>query len=193
MQTNNPEKEIILKPSVLKLILLLLGSSAFVVAGIFFILSDLNLKIKLFAGYLNILFFGCGMILSLYKLIFRKPTLIVSSKGIYLNNLIGKQKQWVPWNDIKKIGRSQQNINVGLTSTKQMYLVIYLKDPQKYDFNKFITKEDAENIAKKFGAEYKEGIKGDVYVSAILLPPLDQVLENLRKFPVEVDEALNEM
>ena len=193
------EEQLILKPSIIKMLLILLLCFGFAISGIFLLRSNADFRIKLLGGYLNIVFFGGGSLFLLYKLLFRKPTLIISSYGVYPNCLLKDIKKWIPWQDIEKIGTSQQNIYArrisiytGRPATTQKYLVIYLKNPQKYNFEKYISKETGERIATAF--ENSIRIKGDVYISDIMLPySIDKVLLLFKKYPVKIDEVLDVM
>lgn len=192
MEESSLQDQVVLKPSIWKLLGLFLAAFVFVILGVVVIISDANLNTKLLGGYLCVIFFGGGALLILYKLILRKPTLIVSSYGIYPNYLSKSMRKWIPWKDIKKIGKSMQVIPADEYVTKQKYLVIYLKNPEKYDFERHFSNELAEDISSSLLSSIPDVLKRNLYIPSILLPySIDKVLERIKKYPVEIIDDLS--
>lgn len=176
-QTN---ESIILKPNIWKLlavffVCLLFSAGALVL--LVFRQHQFSMADK-FIGYLSFLFFGFGTVLFLYKLITRKPTLIITSKGLFPSYLIKSAQQLILWEDILKVDK----VSVARYRNIQYYLAIYLKNPEKYSFDRYISKQISDGIRKSLGGLASDGIKGDLYIPSILLPMrIEKVLEILKK------------
>jgi hypothetical protein len=142
-----------------------------------------------------VVFFGGGAVFFLYKIILRKPTLVINSKGIYPTYLWKDIRQLVLWEDIEKIGLLQQIIkSVGKyhSTTKYYHMAIYLKNPEKYNFEKYLSKETADRISSMLGGKYGEGIKADLLVPSTLLPyKIEKILDTLSNYPVKIDKELH--
>lgn len=183
----------VLEPPILKLVGLFLLGILFSVGSLFLILyvHDFSFVEKAMLAP-GVVFFGAATILILYKIIFRKPTLIISSKGIYPGLLFNAK--WIPWKDIKKIDRVKFEWNTryfftvsripifGRTRLKQDYIVIHVKNPKRYNLNKYLSKRTGQKIASILtSGEVK--IKGDLYIPPVLLPySLDKTLKILDKY-----------
>jgi len=188
--------EVVLKPGIFKMFLYFLMCFCFVLIGVFIIKSDADLFTKIIGGYGCIIFFGIGSLMFLCKLVSTAPTLIISSKGIYTNwSLFKELRKWIPWDEIEKIGKTKQNIDAKGAMVSQEYLVIYLKNPKKFNFNN--EKGDSKNIFKKIIGNsmgyYNSniGLKGDLYIpSSTLNHSLEEVLLILKKYPVKIEKNL---
>ena len=114
-----------------KLTLLLLGSIAFVAIGLWFVISQPKIDSELFgnpaliflAGIASIIVFGLFGILSLKKLIDKKPGLIIDKTGI-TDNASGASAGHISWSDITEI-KTTQIFN-------QKFLTIIVRNPNKY-------------------------------------------------------------
>jgi len=190
------KNEIIFQTPRLKMFLYFLICSGFVLIGAFILKYEADFYTKLIGGYLNIFFFGIGSLTFLYKLIFARPILIISSKGIYTNWFFFKElRKWIPWNEIERIGKNKQNIETKGARINQEYLVIYLKNPEKFDFN--YETSDSKNILKKIIGtsigyfKSNNGLKGDLYIPpSILANSLEEGLLILEKYPVKIDRNI---
>ena len=129
--------ETIIELSKTKLVLLILGSCAFVVAGAwllsvdaadirtgrsfrFFFNDPLVVRI---AGVASILLFGLGGLYGLKKLFDKRPGLILNSSGI-VDNASAVAAGFIPWSEVLGSGV--------LEIQKQKMLIIGVRDPQKY-------------------------------------------------------------
>lgn len=180
-----------LKPNFWTMFLYFLVCAAFVVGAIFIINSDANQKTKILGGYMGLILFGLGGIVFFYKAVIRKPTLTIDSEGIYPNFLRQSIRQLIPWKEISKIGIARQTISTYRATVKEKYLVIYLKNPDNFNFNKTITKEGAEKFASYLGNTLI--MKGDLYISLRLLPKEDILFPIIRQCKVKFDETLEDM
>jgi hypothetical protein len=112
-----------------KLVLMLLGSIAFVCIGIWFIADRPvspfinNPAIVVCVGLASILFFGLIGILLVKKLSDKSPGLIISDKGI-TDNATAVGAGFIPWQDILEM-KEIQVVN-------QTFINIIVKNPQDY-------------------------------------------------------------
>ncbi|MCC8410722.1 PH domain-containing protein [Mucilaginibacter sp. UR6-1] len=102
MNINDQTIEIL--PSKNKMMFLGLGCIAFVMLGIFILISKdnhsefYNIK-KTVIAIVCILFFGLGIIISILSLADNRPALVLNEEGITINSPIGKTRE-IPWNTI---------------------------------------------------------------------------------------------
>jgi hypothetical protein len=129
--------ETIIELSRKKLVLLILGSCAFVVAGVWLLSLDageirygrgfrffFNEPTVVYgAGVASILFFGVCGLYGIRKMFDKKPGLVLNSDGI-VDNASGAAAGFIPWSEV--IGSGVVEIQ------KQKMLVIGVRDPQKY-------------------------------------------------------------
>ncbi|CAM4442031.1 STM3941 family protein [Paenibacillus tarimensis] len=103
---NHQEREIVEYPSTGKLLKLLLASLVFVALGAVFIVvgtseEDRSLGMTL-AGIVTVAFFGACLLYFVYRLINRKPSLIINDEGIEDNSsYTGGGK--IRWEEIREI------------------------------------------------------------------------------------------
>lgn len=177
---------LLLRPRLSQLIKLFFFSLIMMALGVFSILdNDPTIVIKFFA-LIAIIFGGLGLVLSLSKIIWRSPTLIISPDGLYPNFLAKSVRQIIPWGEIDKINKAEQSIRMygkfGPRSRKIYHLAIYLKDPKKFSFDTFFTKEMVEEMTASLGSSVIGGITADLYVPENLLPQsVDATIDLLRK------------
>ena len=129
--------ETIIELSRKKLVLLILGSLAFVVAGVWLLSLDAagirsgrgfrfffnDPTVVYVAGLASILFFGgCG-VYGVRKMFDKKPGLVLNSSGV-VDNASGVAAGFIPWSEV--IGSGVVEIQ------KQKMLVIGVRDPQQY-------------------------------------------------------------
>lgn len=133
----NPTDETIIELSRKKLILLILGSCAFVALGAWLLSCDAaeiesgrsfrffyNEPLVVYgAGLAAILFFGAGGLYGLIKLFDKKPGLILNSSGL-VDNASAVAAGFIPWSEV--LGASIYEIQ------KQKMLIIGVRNPQKY-------------------------------------------------------------
>jgi hypothetical protein len=129
--------ETIIELSRTKLVLLLLGSCAFVAAGVWMLSLDAaeiragssfrlffnNPTYVLVLGVAAILFFGFCALYALKKMFDKKPGLVLNSAGI-VDNASAVAAGFIPWSEV--VGAGVFEIQ------KQKMLVIGLRDPGKY-------------------------------------------------------------
>jgi hypothetical protein len=129
--------ETIIELSKTKLILLVLGSCAFVVAGAWMLSLDAaeirsGRSFRLFfneplvvygAGLTAILFFGLCGLYGLKKMFDKRPGLVLNSSGV-VDNASAAAAGFIPWSEI--LGAGVYEIQ------KQKMLIIAVRDPQKY-------------------------------------------------------------
>ena len=129
--------ETVIELSKTKLVLLLLGSCAFVAAGVWFLSFDAaeirhgrsftftynNPLIVYGLGLAAILFFGLCGLYGLKKMSDRKPGLVLNSAGI-VDNASGVAAGFVPWSEVTGSGIYE------IQGTK--LLIIGVSDPRKY-------------------------------------------------------------
>ena len=133
----NSTDETIIELSKMKLVLLILGSCAFVAAGGWLLSFDTeeiqygrsfgffynNPLIVYGLGLAAILFFGFSGLYSLKKVFDKKPGLILNSSGI-VDNASAVAAGFIPWSDVTGSGIYEIQ--------KQKMLIIGVRDPQKY-------------------------------------------------------------
>lgn len=125
--------EIIIELSKTKIVLLLLGASAFVAAGIWmFSLDDASIQSQrrfndpLYVhglGLVSIVFFGLCGLFALKKLFDNKPALVFNNSGI-VDNASSVSAGFIPWSEV--VGAEIFEIQ------KQKMLIIMVRDPQAY-------------------------------------------------------------
>jgi hypothetical protein len=107
-----------------KLSLVILGSLAFVVGGIWLTFYvEYDSFMQPLAGILSMAFFGLTGAIGIRKLLDNRPGLIINEQGIH-DNSSGLSAGFIPWEDIENIGE--------ITIKNQTFLQIFVKDPQKY-------------------------------------------------------------
>ena len=92
---------IIIKKSVIRTLLLLLGSIGFVIAGILFVIFEISLVVTV-VGYISIIFFGLCGIFYIKELFCQKPAFIVDENGI-TDNSSSISIGFIPWQDIEGV------------------------------------------------------------------------------------------
>jgi len=122
------EKEIIIPLSKGKILLIVLGSIAFVVGGIyiFMLAHDQSRYHPLFmqiVGVVGVVFFSWTGLMSLKKLFDPQPGLVINQKGI-TDNSSGVSVGFIPWQDITEIKSTQ----IALTK----FLIVQLNNPEEY-------------------------------------------------------------
>lgn len=108
-----------------RIITLLLMALAFVAVCIFIITQPIKISnlLKYLVGVLGILFFGAVFITMILKLASNKPAIIIDDKGV-TDNASGVSAGLIEWQDI---------LGVEITSvTNQLFISIYVRDPEKY-------------------------------------------------------------
>ena len=129
--------ETIIELSKTKLALLVLGSCAFVAAGLWLLSADAESirsgrSFRLFfndpvvvrvAAVAAILLFGLGGLYGLKKLFDKRPGLILNSSGL-VDNASAVAAGFIPWSEVLGSGV--------LEIQKQKMLIIGVRDPQKY-------------------------------------------------------------
>jgi hypothetical protein len=129
--------ETIIELSKTKLVLLVLGACAFVVAGVWLLSADAadirtGRSFRFFfndplvvrgAGVASILLFGLGGLYGLKKLFDKRPGLILNSSGI-VDNASAVAAGFIPWSEV--VGSGVLEIQ------KQKMLIIGVRDPRKY-------------------------------------------------------------
>ena len=116
-----------------KIVLLILGSCAFLVLGGFFlILDDATIQsqprtnsplLVHTVGFIAVVFSGATGVFGVKKLFDNRPGLILNSSGI-IDNSSGVSAGLIPWTEI--LGSEIQKIG------RQRFLVIKVRNPQKY-------------------------------------------------------------
>ncbi|MCX4191129.1 STM3941 family protein [Methylophaga sp. OBS1] len=127
------EDEIVIALSKFKIILMIAGSLAFVVGGLWLTTLDSeqiessrkysNPQIAHAVGYICMAFFGLCAAYGITKLFDSKPGLIFNHKGI-TDNSSGVAAGLIPWAEIS--GFSEYQIQ------RQKMLIIHVQDPKKY-------------------------------------------------------------
>ncbi|UIR54791.1 hypothetical protein LZQ00_10935 [Sphingobacterium sp. SRCM116780] len=85
-----------------KAFFLLIASLIFVIGGIFLVLYPEEFKgsplVTIFMGIVSALFFGLGVIVSIYQLLKNRLALVLTNQGLYVGI---KNKTFIPWENIK--------------------------------------------------------------------------------------------
>jgi hypothetical protein len=125
--------ETIVELSKRKMVVLLLGASAFVAAGIGIVSFDgASIQSRRGAGdpiyahalgLVTIVFFGIFAIYALKKLLDKKPALVFNDSGI-VDNVSSASAGFIPWSDVVRAEIFEL--------PKHKMLVIKVRDPQKY-------------------------------------------------------------
>src|SRR5882757_7514075 len=89
---------IVLYNSTAKYIRLLIICAIFVVCGCAMVYSDPSSKTQLI-GWLNIIFFGLGMVVAVRQILDKKPRIVIDSRGITDNTL---KVGLIEWRDIEE-------------------------------------------------------------------------------------------
>lgn len=97
-KTMNADETIVLYNSKAKYIKLLIGCSVFVIGGSFIVYSDHSSKSQMI-GWLNIVFFGLGMLVAIRQLLDKKARIVIDSRGITDNTL---KVGLIEWRDIEE-------------------------------------------------------------------------------------------
>lgn len=133
----NPTDETIIELSRTKLVLLVLGSCAFVAAGVWLLSFDAaevraGRSFRFFfndptvvygAGLASIVLFGACALYGVRKMFDRKPGLVLNSDGI-VDNASAVAAGFIPWSEV--VGAGVFEIQ------KQKMLVVGVSDPEKY-------------------------------------------------------------
>jgi hypothetical protein len=132
MSDASPTDELVIELSKTKVVLMIVGSFAFVAAGAFFLLNAESIAKELpiddpwFArgvGIASIVFFGLTGIMGAKKLSDKRPGLVLNSSGI-IDNSSGVAAGFIPWSEIKD------------TEIYEMYrqkmLIIKVRNPETY-------------------------------------------------------------
>jgi hypothetical protein len=129
----NTANEKIIELSKIKVLLLIIGSCAFVAIGLWMLQMDsaeieaqrrFNSPLFVYGlGTLSIVFFGLCGAFGIKKLFDRKPGLVLSSAGI-LDNSSGVSAGLIPWSEITGFSVLQVQ--------KQKILIVGVADPEKY-------------------------------------------------------------
>lgn len=125
--------ETIIRLGKTKLLLYLLGASAFVAAGIWmFSLDDASIQSRRSfndpmyvhgLGLVSIVFFGSLGLYALKKLFDREPALVFNNSG-FVDNASSVSAGFIPWSEV--VGAVIFQIQ------KQKLLIIYVRNPEKY-------------------------------------------------------------
>lgn len=126
-------EEKIIELSKNKIITSIIGSTIFVLLGVWFLSMDaqtiesqeeFNSPIFVYGfGIISIVFFGLCDLIWIKKFLDKSPGLVISSKGI-LDNSSGVSAGVVPWEDISGIEEYQVK--------KQKFISIQVNNPEKY-------------------------------------------------------------
>ncbi len=114
-----------------KLTLMAIGSLAFIVVGICFVINPTKFispfhrspTLIFSAGLAGIIFFGFVGFYLFKKLFDKRPGLIISKSGI-VDNSSGLSAGFIPWSDIKEIKET--------TVANQKFISVIVKNPQHY-------------------------------------------------------------
>ena len=100
------EGRLVVYPSRVKLVLLALGALVFIVAGLWLggVFGDLDLPLGLvvITTYIGVPFFGLCLVYILYRLVVRKPSLVVSEEGI-VDNASATGAGPIGWDEVAEI------------------------------------------------------------------------------------------
>ncbi|WP_417355686.1 STM3941 family protein [Flavobacterium sp.] len=128
-----------------RIISLIFMALLFVIASIFIISQPIKIPspLKYLAGVLGILFFGAIFISMVLKLAGNKPAIIIDDKGI-TDNASAVSAGLIEWSDI---------LGVEITSVNnQLFISIYVKNPEKYMQN--------TGLFKKWMMKMNQSIQG---------------------------------
>jgi hypothetical protein len=114
-----------------KLLMLLVGSVLFVVAGVFFLIKPTtflnplmqNTRFIAIIGSAAILFFGFCAVFAAKKMFDDRPGLIIDQLGI-TDNSSAVSGGLIPWNEIDGISTAQVQ--------SQRFILLMVSDPEKY-------------------------------------------------------------
>lgn len=175
MRTNNTsgaaEGQLVIYPRRWKLLLFAMGALAFVL-GAFWIGGFLgevytNPAVAAIATYAGIPFFGFCFVYLLYRLIVRKPALVVSEEGIQ-DNVSALSAGMIRWEEIKAV-------RTRWFGTQQM-IVIALKDEQTFLSH--------QNPVKRVLMRANRSLIGYVVnIPQNILPvPADEVVREIKRY-----------
>ncbi|WP_294215788.1 STM3941 family protein [uncultured Chryseobacterium sp.] len=141
-----------IKSSKTKLLLMMLGSLAFITLGLFFVGNPDNFISAIFKntiiisiiGFISIIFFSICLIFIIRYFFFKKINLIINEKGI-IDNSSYTSVGMISWNDINSIN------SISISSNK--FLIINVKNPHKYINNQTnFKKKLLERTFKTYGS-----------------------------------------
>ena len=163
-------EDIVIYPSRLKMSLIALGALAFVIAGIFIgTREEVTLTpLKLFlATYVGIPFFGLCFLFAAYKLLVRKPAIIISNEGL-VDNASAVGAGFLRWEEIEEIFVHEY---VG-----QRMLGIVVKDP--------VAVIARQSGFKKAMAKLNGGVVGTSFnIPQVSLPmPVEELLSTIETY-----------
>lgn len=166
------EDRLVIYPSRGKLALLALGALAFVVAGLWLggVFGDMDLSqgLVVITTYIGVPFFGLCLVYLLYRLVVRKPALIVSAEGI-VDNASATGAGPVGWDEMHEILPTE-------VSGKPMLGIVPRDEEQILD---------RQNPLKRFIMSVNRNMTGFV----ILIPEtalpmsIDELLGEIQRFP----------
>jgi len=115
----------------MKIIIMLLGSLAFVAGGFIFIIDPAKYASifnghqlpVIIAGYASIIFFGVCAFALVRKAFSNAPGLLIDKNGI-TDNSSGVSVGFIGWNDITKLSVSQV--------AQQNFIMVHVSDPDSY-------------------------------------------------------------
>jgi len=119
------QERIVIRRSIFGHILLFLGCAAFAVGGVFMLLREDNIILRI-TGIVLIALFGTGGLLCMLPVTW-VPILIISPEGITIP--FGRKKDLISWESIEKFEIIEQVIMGGtLWRQKQEYIGIFVSD-----------------------------------------------------------------
>lgn len=147
-----PEQQIEIPLNKSKIIIMLIGSLAFVAIGLWFVIAPPTIENSYWgspaklaiAGYLSIVFFGLCSFVFLRKLPDDKPGLIIDDTGL-VDNSGGLSAGRILWSDIEDI--SVMEIH------SQKLIMLHVTNPQQYI-------ERQKNVFKRKGMEMNNKMYG---------------------------------
>lgn len=114
------KEEFVIKTSVRKTIVYLIGCLMFVLVGVFIISTGDDLT-RIIAGIAGIVFFGIGFFVLLYQVLDRRPRIVIGEKGVFDRTL---RLGTIDWEDIEAVELKS------VFSTN--FITLQLVNPEKY-------------------------------------------------------------
>ena len=107
--------------SKVRLILMMLGSSMFVILGYWFVSGGVGAVVAI--GWVSIVFFGCCGTFAVWRLVRPRPAVIISAQGV-VDHATANSAGLVPWSQIRELKI--------LSFTNQAHLGIFVHDPAAF-------------------------------------------------------------
>ena len=173
------EETVVLKSNRAKILVSIVVWLLVVLLSVFLISHPKGISfIAVVCGWVLLPYSITYLFLSIYHLISPPSVLIISAEGVFPSCQPKEEQKLILWPDIEKITIRESS---AYNNKHLKFLVINLKNPQKYNFHQKV----AGTVLGEF---LKSQPKGHLYVAEQRLPAsAEDAINILRKYPVVVE------